>query len=138
LNETSACEFTCNIRYIYTGGVYILCRHKTYTYYSWCVGTFDNRQQMLESMFFIETFSRRNWAGNTHEHIWSLRDRSFNLKGVRIFFSPEFHITLLWQKLWIRFFFLEKKHNPSFKLNGRSLNDRDFEKKVWFPPPPFF
>lgn len=55
--------------------------NKTYTYYSWCVGTFNNRQQMLESMFFfVATFSRRNWAGNTHEHISSLNDRDFEKK----------------------------------------------------------
>ena len=45
-------------------------------------------------------------------------------------FFPEFNIRL-WQKLCIRFFFfflhqnqnifLEKNHNPPFKLNGRSL-----------------
>ena len=30
--------------------------NKAYTYYSWCVGTFNNRQQMLESMFIYCNF----------------------------------------------------------------------------------
>ena len=75
--------------YMYNGGVYIFYADTKHT--PIIHGVLEHLtidKKCLRVCFFIATFSRRNWAGNTHEHIWSLNDRDFEKK---VWFPPPFN-----------------------------------------------
>jgi hypothetical protein len=92
-------------------------------------------KKCLRVCFFIATFSRRYWAGNTHEHIWSLRDWPFNLKGLCYFSKKNILIPNVAEKnililveekkiMWFRVFVKYGYMDRNTINKGQRLNDK--------------